>query len=98
MIDVIVLTLLQTDYFGNTIFITRLRREVLPEPHDGRVAELILQLIVVMAPASNVSILLPVNIRPFRLKFFEFSFLGFLQTNTYFKLIQFEKSLPIFIP
>ena len=87
------LTLLQTDYFGNTIFITRLRREVLPEPHDGRVAELILQLIVVMAPASNVSILLPVNIRPVRLKFFEFSFLGFLQTNTCFANILNQFSL-----
>ena len=47
-----------------------LRCEVLPEPHNGRVAELILQLVIVVAPASYVTILLPVNIRHVRFSFF----------------------------
>ena len=47
-----------------------LRCEVLPEPHDGRVAKLILQLVIVMVPASYVTILLPVNIRHVRFSFF----------------------------
>ena len=37
-----------------------LRCEFLPQPHNGRVAKLILQLVIVVAPASYVTILLPV--------------------------------------
>ena len=46
-----------------------LRCEVLPKPHNGRVAELILQLVIVVAPASYVTILFPVIIRHVRFSF-----------------------------
>ena len=36
--------------------------EVFPQPHDGRLTELVLQLVIVVAPPSNVSILLSENV------------------------------------
>ena len=43
-------------------FFAALYCEVFPQPHDGRLTELVLQLVIVVAPPSNVSILLSENV------------------------------------